>query len=894
MRADELLFNPKSLHFPEIGLHLDGRRPQALAFISHAHADHFARHEKIICSVGTAHFLEKRFGVKPETIQALEWNTPLEIDGHTIRLFPAGHIAGSAMIHITNGSQSLLYTGDFKMRESLTSEKAIFPEADILVMETTFGLPKYVFPPQREIQQQLIEFTEAALADGDAPIILGYSLGKAQEAHAILNKAGIPVVLHRTVYDMTIAHNELGILELENPIRMEKNIPEGHALIAPPNVVRARAVRSIRNKRTVMLSGWGLNPSAKFRYQTDDVIPLSDHADFPALLEAVELVKPTTTYTLHGSTREFARELRDRGHDAWSIYGEDQLELLRISKASKQQRKYDRPDCQLRELSDLIQLLQKNASRLKKISLLADFIIELAPTDLQNLMNGLRETRVNRAGPSVIKQSIIHATKQPLADYKTISSQQNDSARTARVMLEEASLSPEAHSLDDVFTTLREINLTSVQLEKVNRLASLLRRTHPQEGETVIRLASGGIRAGVKDGLLEDALAQAFNIKPAEVRRANMLTGDLGETALLAMRGELATAVLKPETALKPMLASPATTVDAILAWQEKLGTDAPLWAEEKFDGIRAQLHISPDSIHLYSRDLKLLDEQFPELISTANNLPPCIIDGEIIAFIPGDDAKKLTFNDIQKRLGKKSNSINQGDLFGGPSIPVSFIAFDCIWSSLRKESSNLFEQSLASRRTELENLKLSYPFQMIEVQRINSDDRETLENSFKAALKAGNEGLMLKDEHSAYMPGRRGRAWMKLKGVMPTLDCVVIAAQQGHGKRAGVLSDYTFAIRDDKTGNLLTLGKAYSGLTDEEIEDLTDHFQRTTIGKPQRRVHEVEPTVILEIAFDKISPSKRHNSGLALRFPRIKAIRHDKTIDEIDTFSTALSLVKK
>ena len=135
----------------------------------------------------------------------------------------------------------------------------------------------------------------------------------------------------------------------------------------------------------------------------------------------------------------------------------------------------------------------------------------------------------------------------------------------------------------------------------------------------------------------------------------------------------------------------------------------------------------------------------------------------------------------------------------------------------------------------------------------------------------------------------------MKLKGVMPTLDCVVIAAQQGHGKRAGLLSDYTFAIRDDESGDLVTLGKAYSGLTDEEIEELTVHFQRTAVGRPQRKVQEVLPEIVLEIAFDKISPSKRHNSGLALRFPRIKGIRRDKSVDDIDSLSTAtsLSLVK-
>ena len=161
--------------------------------------------------------------------------------------------------------------------------------------------------------------------------------------------------------------------------------------------------------------------------------------------------------------------------------------------------------------------------------------------------------------------------------------------------------------------------------------------------------------------------------------------------------------------------------------------------------------------------------------------------------------------------------------------------------------------------------------------------------NPFKKNVKLI---IIAKNCSSSYQPGRRGQSWKKLKGVMPTLDCVVIAAQQGHGKRSGVLSDYTFAVRDKESGELRTLGKAYSGLTDDEIEDLTDHFQKTTIERISRRVVKVEPTIVLEIAFDKIRPSKRHDSGLALRFPRIKAVRRDKNLDEIDTLQTAQKLV--
>jgi DNA ligase-1 len=166
------------------------------------------------------------------------------------------------------------------------------------------------------------------------------------------------------------------------------------------------------------------------------------------------------------------------------------------------------------------------------------------------------------------------------------------------------------------------------------------------------------------------------------------------------------------------------------------------------------------------------------------------------------------------------------------------------------------------------------------------------LEEVFQGGLHAGHEGLIAKDPYSPYTPARRGKAWLKYKGVMATLDCVVVAAEQGHGRRSDVLSDYTFALRDTLSGELRTLGKAYSGLSDAEIEELTEHFRQTTIEVHGRR-HVVEPTVVLEIAFDSIQASERHDSGLALRFPRIKAIRRDKSVADIDTLQEARARMK-
>ena len=325
------------------------------------------------------------------------------------------------------------------------------------------------------------------------------------------------------------------------------------------------------------------------------------------------------------------------------------------------------------------------------------------------------------------------------------------------------------------------------------------------------------------------------------------------------------------------MLASPEPDAEAI--WN-RLGADGPIWLEEKYDGIRAQLHKRRDQVAIFSRELRELTHEFPELATEAASVAEdLILDGEIIAFAEG---KKLTFFDLQKRLGRKKD---QGDLFLGAAVPVKFIAFDILFSP----TGSLLDQPLKSRRKSLEDIRLPKSIERIRVTRAKGV--ADIERAFKQARQHGTEGLIAKDAGSTYSPGRRGKTWLKLKHVMPILDCVVIKAQQGHGRRAELLSDYTFAVRDESTDSLVTIGKAYSGLTDIEIEELTEHFKKHTLSI-SRRVHTVEPNIVLEIAFDQIRRSKRHDSGLALRFPRIKAIRKDKGIAEIDTLATAKSRV--
>lgn len=885
----------RGLYLEQADLWMDPYDPKPFAFVSHGHADHFARHEEILCSTGTGGILNARYKVAKKRLVTLDFYESMERDGYRITLLPAGHVLGSAMIHVEKleTGATMLYTGDFKMRPGRTSEQAAFRQADVLIMETTFARPHYVFPPQSEIEMRIVGFAQSAFDDGDIPILLGYSLGKAQEIIAILLAHGIPVVQHPTVAEMTRACIAAGA-DLPEPVVFDQvSVEPGHALVVPPHAVRAHKVRKLPNSRMAMCSGWALTPGAKYRYRVDDVICLSDHADHPGLLEAVQRVRPKLVLTQHGSARDFAQELRKRGVEAWSSFGNDQLELeMGGIKNEGKKRTLARPTCEWMRFSQLCTAVDESAGRLEKTGQVAEYLGRLTDDEVRLAAQWLtgrifpRKAGVQslNIGSAAIRQAILQVTGLSLARYREVSGKQADSARTARILLQEADLTPEEWTLQAVDEFFRDLAEAKGSLQKVTKLVDALRRMHPVEGSRLVSLLTGDLRIGLKEGLVEDAVARAFvgdelAQTQREVRRANMLLGALGEVAVLAANARLDEAQMQAHVAVKPMLASPEEDAEGIHSRLAESADERGIWLEDKYDGIRAQLHVAGGHVSLFSRDGRSLEGDFPEVLDAgAGFKDEVILDGEIIAYA---DGKRLTFFDLQKRLGRKKG---QGDLFLGGAVPVNFIIFDMLWQN----GEVLMELPLSKRREMMEAMPLPEGFELIDV--IYREDAESIDEAFQQSRRRGNEGLIAKDPGSQYSPGRRGKQWLKLKKAQVTLDCVVIKAQQGHGKRSEWLSDYTFALRDEETGQLATLGKAYSGLTDVEIEELTEHFLDKSLGKT-RRVHDVEPDTVLEIAFDSIQPSKRYNSGLSLRFPRIKAIRRDKTIEDIDTLAYARRL---
>ena len=515
----------------------------------------------------------------------------------------------------------------------------------------------------------------------------------------------------------------------------------------------------------------------------------------------------------------------------------------------------------------------------------------------------------------------------------------------------------------------------------------LLGRATPLEAKYIVKIMTGDLRIGLKESLVEEAIAKAYLETPAakllnatkdgaikdgalkEVQRANMLLGDIGETVRLASEGKLAEARTKTRIfhPLGFMLASPIESAE------EGLSYFAEAAVEDKYDGIRAQAHVSDGDVRFFSRTRDEITESFPELPEDLADLPQAaILDGEIVAWsysesepvepalpsassgqaLPataapaaglgpirtsqpttpaspessgspsaGKDAPEHAgqarpFSILQQRLGRKKVSEKMLR-----EIPVAYLVFDVLYAGGEllidrplHERAQILDKLLAAERkiarhggvapgrkastqatlafTSTEDPTAAHN-RIIRAPVFRASSPEDLEALFAAAQARGNEGLMIKDLNSPYTPGKRGKSWLKMKRELATLDVVVTAVEYGHGKRVGVLSDYTFAVWDRDKDKLVNIGKAYSGLTDVEITEMTQWFLEHTI-EDQGFLRVVEPKVVLEVAFNNMMQSERHESGYALRFPRIVRLRPDKSPEEADTLERAREIFER
>jgi len=532
----------------------------------------------------------------------------------------------------------------------------------------------------------------------------------------------------------------------------------------------------------------------------------------------------------------------------------------------------------MRAFAELCEAIAATPSKTEKVAKVAAFLARLDPDAaalsaifLSGRLVPRHDSRPSGVGFSLVIQAVVAICGEE--GVATALRRHGDLGGMAEELLEgRAGEDVPMAELSGVFEALVRDRTAA---GKVRILRDFLARLRPVEAKYAVKVLVGDLRIGLQESLVEEAIARAFGARAEDVQRANMLTSDLGQTVRLARDGRLARARLRLFHPVSFMLASPAeSAADAL----EAVGGDALV--EDKFDGIRAQAHVGGGRAMLFSRNLEEASE-FPELLEPLRALAgEAVLDGEIVGVV---GERSLPFTAFQRRLGRR-----QKELFIADEIPVRFWVFDLLY----QDGEMLLDLPLLERRGRLSALVLGADAALLRsVGMDRVGDAPSAEAAFEAALARGNEGIMLKDPRSPYRPGRRGRAWMKLKRPLATLDVVVTGVEYGHGKRAGVLSDYTFSVRDE--GGLKTLGKAFTGLTDKEIAELTPVFLEATLEE-RGGLRRVRPEIVLEVAFNNIQPSKRHESGYALRFPRIVRLRPDKAVSEIDTLERVVEIYRQ
>ena len=429
-------------------------------------------------------------------------------------------------------------------------------------------------------------------------------------------------------------------------------------------------------------------------------------------------------------------------------------------------------------------------------------------------------------------------------------------------------------TLEDAETVAHALASTGSRSEKLNALCKALERCTPLEGRYLVRAILGEMRVGAKEGIVEDAIAKAFGRTLEEVRRAAGLVTDVGELARLASEDRLGEARVVLGRPLGFMLATPIETAR---------GADLtiPHAVEDKIDGIRAQTHLSPEGVRIFARGKGPVTTAFPDVTRplAEAGLRPAILDGELV--VCTEDGRPRPFSAIQPRLKK-----SEPDEELVAAHPVRYLVYDILFEG----DEPLIALPFLERRARLVAWAERAPPPVVLHESRPLSTPDALDAEFDAARARGFEGLVLKRLDAVYAAGVRGFSWLKVKKAFATLDVVIVAAERGHGKRAGVLSDYTFAVWNGRS-KLETVGKAYSGLTDVEIAEMTSRLESIALDEEKRGLLPVKPEIVLEVAFDGLQRSDRHTSGFALRFPRIARIRDDKKPEEADTLDAVKAL---
>ena len=712
------------VYLPTLRLWLDAHDPKTeRVFVSHAHSDHVDYHREVILSAPTSRLMQARIG-GTRIEHVLPWRERREFeDGgprYAVTLLPAGHIFGSAMSLIeADGASRALHRRFQVAPRDCPRNRANLARRTSSSWRRRMAGRSIAFPPTDAVMKGVIRFCREALDNDEVPVLLGYSLGKSQELLCGLGDAGLPIMLHGTVFKMTQVYEQFGqCFPKYEPY--EPGQTSGKVLLCPPSVVNSAMLRNLGKHRTAVLTGWAVDLNCKYQYRADAAFPISDHADFPDLIDFVKQVNPKRVLTLHGFAADFAQTLRELGYDAQALSEDEQMTLGLGStvspSAGRSAARGARPTrdatspanvpthSTFRQFAETCASIASTSSKLEKIRLLSEYLRALEGDTtaavavwFTGAAFSSSENKVLKLGWAVIRDALCAMGQVDESDLHSIYLKHSDLGETAQEVFASFNAASAGLSIAEVDEMFRALEAARGPRAKLPVLLAVLEKCDPLEAKFLVKIITGDLRIGLKEGLVEEAIAAAFNAPADEVRQANLLLGNIGQTALLARENRLREAGIVPFRPVKFMLASPEPTAADI--WKRvhnPESPDAPVWIEDKYDGVRCQLHKVDGRVALYSRDLKDITPTFHEISDAARALPcDVILDGEVLA-MRGDSV--LPFAELQRRLGRREH-----DLFMREEVPVKFVAFDMLW----KDGTSLLQTPLRERRRLLESLAL-------------------------------------------------------------------------------------------------------------------------------------------------------------------------------------------
>ncbi|OUW16338.1 MAG: hypothetical protein CBD18_06930 [Opitutales bacterium TMED158] len=733
------------IYLPQIGWHLDARKPTPQAFVSHAHFDHCGKHDSIVCSKGTARLLQARLGGQ-RTYRTYEFGEPFElVPGTKACLYPAGHIPGSAMLRLEREGRSLLYTGDFKLSPSLIAEACQVPKADTLVIETTYGLPKYAFPPSSEVALDIKAFCEGVFSDGKTPVLFGYSLGKAQEIIAALAHCSFEIMVNPEVLRMTQVCQELGF-EFPPYRSIDYALQEKAAIVGPPPNRNSNWLDGIRSPVTAMVSGWAVDSSYRHRSRADRAFPLSDHADFLDLQECVRLADPQIVYTTHGFAQEFAETLGEQGIDAWALGVENQMGLGLASPPTQKPRPSVRqeapPPTDVRnaflDFSRMVDSVAKIEGQAEKAQRIATYFETVDPEFLSDAVlfaasqpfpkSSKRKLPIDR---TLIRQALSSAADSTGADFKLQSSR--GVGRELALVESLSGASAGTRTLKDIRSLFRHLEKAPNPVFQHSILTAELRKLGPTEARCLSRLMGANLKAGIDESTVEMALALRFSHPVESVRRANQRCSDLQCVANAAIDGMLDFVPLQVFYPL-PLVGSTRAAFDL-----ETLSTlPAPIWVEYLFDGLRCQIHKIDERVEIFDGSGAPLTHKFPEIAEAAASISyNFVTDGTLLAW---QKETPLPFAALEERLRRAPS-----ELLLGREVDTTVWIHDLLW--LNGES--MLDQPLHSRKRELDTFSVNTKLRISPVTTL--DSTQALGGALKEAQDRGHLGVIVKDKGAPY-----------------------------------------------------------------------------------------------------------------------------------------------